>query len=53
MDIIELWKQYHDELLGYLRKSASSVDIAEDILSEVFLNAVRYQNHADIQLNRR
>lgn len=44
MDIIELWQQYHGELLGYLRKSASSVDTAEDILSEVFLNAVRYQN---------
>ncbi len=44
MDIIELWKRYSGELLGYLRKHSCSTYAAEDILSEVFLKAVSYQN---------
>lgn len=43
MDIIELWKRYSRELLCYLRKNTINMDTAEDILSEVFLNAVKYQ----------
>ena len=44
MDTVDLWKRYSGELLGYLKKNSSSMHNAEDILSEVFLNAVRYQN---------
>lgn len=44
MDIVELWKRYSGELFGYLRKQVNSDDAAEDIVSEVYLKAVRYQS---------
>lgn len=44
MDLIELWACYSGELLGYLYKKTSSGDAAEDIMSETFLKAVRYQS---------
>jgi len=42
MDITELWTQYSSELLGYLKKHTGNIDAAEDILSEVYLSAVRH-----------
>jgi RNA polymerase sigma-70 factor (ECF subfamily) len=44
MDIVRLWEEYGGELTGYLRKIARNAGDAEDISSEVFLRALKYQD---------
>jgi RNA polymerase sigma-70 factor (ECF subfamily) len=44
MDVVEMWKRYYGELTGYIRKDTSSLEAAEDIASQVFLQAVKHQS---------
>ena len=44
MDITELWHKFNGQLLGYILKNTNSKENAEDILSEVFLSAMKYQS---------
>ena len=35
--LVVLWQDYHDKLLGFIRSRVESVDVAEDILQDVFI----------------
>jgi len=47
MDIIELWEKYYAELTGYLRKSTRNAETAEDIASQVYLQALKNKQLLD------
>ena len=50
----QIWRDYHNGLLSFIRRRVGAVDLAEDILQDVFVKAhSRLNTLADDRILRR